>query len=248
MRSGRKTVRRQLLNYSFRWGIILRMKFEKISENQVRCTLTSFDLSIRNVNIKELTYGSEKAKSLFTEMMQRAGTELGFETEGMPIMVEAIPLKDDSIVLVITKVEEPDELDTRFSRLSPSHTGPMPGSQGIAELAKSFAGPQPPAAVNIPEGNRKSYVFDDLDTAIGAAKAIGGTFVGKNSLYKDLKGKRYILAIENEGEDGASCENACNCLAEYGRLNLQNQMGSAYFREHYETIISDDALERLAEI
>ncbi len=32
----------------------------------------------------------------------------------IPLMIEAIPISMDSIVLIITKVEDPDELDTRF--------------------------------------------------------------------------------------------------------------------------------------
>ena len=35
-------------------------------------------------------------------------------------MIEAIPLNSECIVLVITKVEDPEELDTRFSKFAPS--------------------------------------------------------------------------------------------------------------------------------
>ena len=35
-------------------------------------------------------------------------------------MIEAIPITADSIVLIITKVEDPEELDTRFSRFTPT--------------------------------------------------------------------------------------------------------------------------------
>ena len=37
-------------------------------------------------------------------------------------MIEAIPLNADCIVLIITKVEDPEELDTRFSAFAPSVT------------------------------------------------------------------------------------------------------------------------------
>ena len=33
-------------------------------------------------------------------------------------MVEAIPLSGESVMLVITKIEDPEELDTRFSKFS----------------------------------------------------------------------------------------------------------------------------------
>lgn len=95
------------------------MKIEKVSDNQIRCTLTKEDLQDRQLKISELAYGSEKAKSLFRDMMQQASNEFGFEAEDIPLMIEAIPLSADCIVLIITKVENPDELDTRFSKFSP---------------------------------------------------------------------------------------------------------------------------------
>lgn len=36
------------------------MKIERVSENQIRCTLSSFDLSVRNLNLRELAYGTER--------------------------------------------------------------------------------------------------------------------------------------------------------------------------------------------
>ena len=38
------------------------MKIERVNENQIRCTLTSFDLSVRNLNLRELAYGTEKSQ------------------------------------------------------------------------------------------------------------------------------------------------------------------------------------------
>lgn len=94
------------------------MKIERINENSISCTLTSFDLSVRNLNLRELAYGSEKAKKLFEEMMSKASTEVGFNADNTPIMIEAIPLSSDSIKLIISKVTDPEELDTRFSRFT----------------------------------------------------------------------------------------------------------------------------------
>ena len=94
------------------------MKIEKINDNQIRCVLSKTDLDDRNLNISELAYGSDKAKVLFSDMMEQASFEYGFEADNLPLMIEAIPLNADSIVLVITKVEDPEELDTRFSKFS----------------------------------------------------------------------------------------------------------------------------------
>ena len=96
------------------------MKIEKISDNQKKCTLNKSDLASRQIKISELAYGSEKAKNLFRDMMQLASNELGFEAEDIPLMIEAIPVSSDCIILLITKVEDPEELDTRFSNFAPS--------------------------------------------------------------------------------------------------------------------------------
>lgn len=95
------------------------MKIEKISDNQIRCTLSKNDLIERELRISELAYGTEKAKELFRDMMQQASYEYGFEADDIPLMIEAIPVSAECLVLVITKVEDPDELDTRFSKFSP---------------------------------------------------------------------------------------------------------------------------------
>ena len=56
-------------------------------------------------------------------MMQQAQIQFGFEADNIPLMIEAIPVSTESIILIITKVEDPEELDTRFSKFSPFKDG-----------------------------------------------------------------------------------------------------------------------------
>lgn len=92
------------------------MKIERISENQIRCTLSKHDLMERHLKISELAYGSDKAKELFRDMMEQANIDLGFDADDIPLMIEAIPTSRESIILVITKVDNPEEFDERFSQ------------------------------------------------------------------------------------------------------------------------------------
>lgn len=92
------------------------MKIEKISDNQIRCTLSHQDLAERELKLSELAYGSEKAKALFRDMMQQASYEFGFEADDIPLMIEAIPISKETLILVITKVDNPDELNNKFSK------------------------------------------------------------------------------------------------------------------------------------
>lgn len=100
------------------------MKIEKINENKIRCILTRDDLEVRHMKISEIAYGSEKARSLFRDMMEQASHQFGFEADNIPLMIEAIPMPNECIILDITKVSDPEELDTRFSRFSQSSVEP----------------------------------------------------------------------------------------------------------------------------
>lgn len=119
------------------------MKIEKVNDNQIRCTLTKEDLADRQIKLSELAYGSEKARSLFRDMMQQANYEFGFEANDIPLMVEAIPLSADTIILVVTKVEYPEELDTRFSKFS------EPDEEILYDTEKSGEAPLPQGADDI---------------------------------------------------------------------------------------------------
>ncbi len=95
------------------------LKIEKINDNQIRCILTKNDLAQRAIKLSELAYGSEKTKNLFRDMMRQAQKELDFHAEDIPLMIEAIPYSEH-VVLIITKVEDPEELDTKFSNFAPA--------------------------------------------------------------------------------------------------------------------------------
>ncbi len=94
------------------------MRIERISDNQIRCTLSNRDLIERHLKISELAYGSERAKELFRDMMEQANIDFGFEAEDIPLMIEAIPTSRESLVLVITKVDNPQEFDEKFANFN----------------------------------------------------------------------------------------------------------------------------------
>ncbi len=151
------------------------MKIEKLSDNQIRCTLTRADLAERQLHLSELAYGTEKARSLFHDMMEQAADELGFEADNMPLMIEAIPSSSDSIVLVITKVDDPEELDTRFSKFAPlsgqeTNTGKqnppdkLDGAESLLDLLGKFKEKIHAAQTSTPEPVAEQPGVQNTDT------------------------------------------------------------------------------------
>ena len=114
------------------------MKIEKINDRQIRCILTKEDLEDRKIRLSELVYGGEKARGLFRDMLVKAAEELGFDYNNNPLMVEAVPAGHEQLVLIITRVDDPEELDTRFSRFSADPNGGK--DNAFASLADALTG------------------------------------------------------------------------------------------------------------
>lgn len=252
------------------------MKIEKISENQIRCTLNKDDLIDRELKISELAYGTEKANTLFWDIKQQAFYEFGFEVDDIPIMIEAIPVSDECLILVITKVEDPDELDTRFSKFSSfnardnseaadddyyadeiisgmSQADDYLGDD-IDENAKEDASgfmeinDEGLAAktVHIQSNLCKVYSFRSLQEVINLARIMQGLYRGKNTLYKNPINSTYYLVIYMSDHTPEEFNRICNIITEFGNSERFTYASSSYFNEHFEVIIKDQALQILS--
>ena len=235
------------------------MKIERISENKIRCTLNRSDLSARQLTLRELAYGTEKARLLFREMIQRAMAEVGFEVEDIPLMIEAIPLASEGIMLIITKIDDPEELDTRFAKFTPSGRWepasseadeeeldlPLPSQMsGVLEALNRYAEGQQPENAG---GCVRCFRFSGLEPVIEAAHALRGQALGASALYKAGDGAFY-LTLSSAGQDTPAFQQVCNLLSEYGSLLRSGEGTPLYYQEHYETLLSEKALESLAQV
>lgn len=287
------------------------MKLEKLSDTQIRCTLSKEDLIQRQLHLSELAYGSEKAKELFRDMMQQASIELGFEADNIPLMIEAIPISNDCLVLVVTKVEDPDELDTRFSRFSKINVDdsfdedfsdiddtdfeemdflddeddidmddePLPFSPSsdfdnadsdastsskersaiddaldlIAPFTQAIAQAKKEAMRKKKE-NRSSvqdcqyYSFQNFSQAAQLGAFLAPFFEGESSLYKDSFSNNYYMILRKTQSENDTFHRACNIAADFGVRISASYATPAYFREHFETILEENAVEMLGEL
>ena len=249
------------------------MKIEKVNEHQIRCTLTREDLANRKIKLSELAYGTDKAKELFRDMMQQAAYEFGFEAEDIPLVIEAVPIGADCIVLIVTKVDDPEELDTRFSRFSPSLSE---GEEDYEdedededfELLEDSASPYKSEAPSrnqqfrsIPDvltGKEKDsdkkteesrqYRFSSLDQVVSAAEVLGSAVKCPNTLYRDPSGDAYILLVYGKKDDKTAFSKLCNELTEFGIPASNSNVSSSYLDEHYDAVIRKCALQDLAKI
>ena len=287
------------------------MKLEKLSDTQIRCTLSKEDLTQRQLHLSELAYGSEKAKELFRDMMQQASVELGFEADNIPLMIEAIPISSDCLVLVVTKVEDPDELDTRFSRFSKVNMDapfdedfsdiddtdfeemdflddeddididdePLPFTPSsnfdnmnsdssasskehsaiddaldlIAPFTQAIAQAKKEAMKKKKESRSATqdcqyYSFQNFSQAAQLGSFLAPFFEGESSLYKDTSSNNYYMILCKAQSENDAFHRACNIAADFGVRISASYATPSYFKEHFQTILAENAIEMLCEL
>lgn len=249
------------------------MKIERISENQIKCTLNRSDLASRQIKLSELAYGTEKTKSLFQDMMEQASNEFGFDANDNPLMIEAIPVSMDCLVLMITKVDDPDELDTKFAsfaNLEDVSSGEDESERDIESHDSHFRTPEEAeeaiieslVAAFTPNGKERKpskknnsinvmqqiFSFDSLDRVIEFAHHVENSYKGENSLYKCAKTGRFYLIMEKSEHSEREFAAVCATALEYGSKELSGFARGAYMSEHYELFVLGNAIQSLANV
>ncbi|MGN0244224.1 MAG: adaptor protein MecA [Lachnospiraceae bacterium] len=245
------------------------MKIERLNENQIRCTLNKEDLADRKLMLTELAYGTPKARELFQEMMMQASIEVGFEADNIPLMVEAIPVHPDSLVLVITKVEDPEELDTRFSKFTQTPTSDTQADDEAVvsnHIQKSLLGAELEElfkkATELSQANTNKelkepvekgdsnhiyaiFSFRDYETIEQAAKVIDSFYHGENALYQDPASDFYYLVIYMNGSTVAEFQRAQNTLFDFAQFEHMAPVRIAFFKEHYRVLFKKEAIHQI---
>lgn len=245
------------------------MRIERLNENQIRCTLDKKDLAERELRITELAYGSDKARKLFQEMMQQAAVECDFDAENIPLMIEAIPVNAECLVLVITKVEDPEELDTRFSRFT------RPGQEEIPEelagtveqTIQDIIGPELDELLRkaMELGRVKTrkeldkkleengsvplftvFSFDEFDTIVQVSDILARFYRGENALYQDPDTRRYYLVANFQGGTMADYHHAIHVLLDFGKKEKMPSSRVQFFREHFRIVYDKNAVQSIA--
>ncbi len=250
------------------------MNYEKLNNNQVRFLLNKQDLESRNLNLSDLSYGSQPVKELFEEMSNIAYKEFNFDVTNSPVTVDAVPISDDELEIIISKDSDPEELDTRFSKFTPSEEeldeaisskNTVPSAKDVLDLLSSFndtlssiAGknktekPKDSSALQTNTFSKKNtylnkiFTFDNIDTLIDLSKTILEKYSGNSSVYR--KDDLFYLIINNKELDDANFNQVCNIICEFGNATNLTTASVANIKEHYEVLIKNMAIVELAHI
>jgi adapter protein MecA 1/2 len=181
-------------------------------------------------------------------------------------MIEAMPSVDE-VVLIITKVNNPEELDDKVSQFTgevidtssnvvfPQIDGleKLDGADRMVELLKTMKDTLEKIKKRI-DGKPKSekseslklFAFSSITGVITACKLISSLYEGNNSLYKDSSSDSYILALTRSVMSTAEFNRICNMLSEYSTPDSADGAVLAFLEEHCEILLANDAVKKLA--
>lgn len=223
------------------------MKIEKISDTQIKVTLNHSDLMDRDLKLSELAYGSQKAQALFKDMMAKANEEFGFETDNVPLMIEAVPLSTDSIMIVVTKVDDPLQIEQKLEAIGerPTHrTFKEPEEDRLTDLAlmgKDIEEVQ--ANEPIEKETVLTYEFSDFDSVCMAAHRLQPMFAGDNSLYK--YNDKYFLVVGKNKKAASHLGGIVGILDEFAVRCPNSDLNEYFLKEHGRLMIDLHAVDVL---
>jgi adapter protein MecA 1/2 len=204
------------------------MRIEKVSNKQLKILLTNADLEKRNIKIAELAFGSKKTRELFKEMMDIATDEYDFVSEGAQLMIEAIPISLESVVIVVTKMDE-EQNNRTFEKMDKNKRVKRD------TVFKDYS-----------DSHLTIFEFNTLNDVVLAANILHGRFTGISMLIK--KDGKYFLVLRNSSQlDEITDSELETAICEYGRKRQINVISFEYFIEHGDILINDPAIDIINE-
>ena len=77
------------------------MRIEKLNENKIRVFLNLEDLKEKNIDLHTFMSNSLETQDLFLDMLNKAESEVGFQTHNYKLVIEALASSDGNFILTI---------------------------------------------------------------------------------------------------------------------------------------------------
>ncbi len=197
------------------------MKIERLSPDKIRIFLTYDDLVDRGIQKDDIWREIPKVHELFSDMMEQAYSELGFDANG-PLAVEVFALPAQGMVIIVTRGKK----QVSFGGLEEDG---YEADEDVYEME-----------VTLEQSDLISYAFADFEHVIRAAKLAGRYVSEGGSLYAYRD--QWILQIEPVELSDTDYQSLISVLSEFGEAT---SVTSAVLDEYGKTIIEDDAIAAL---
>lgn len=233
------------------------MKFEKMDNGTLRCTLTQDDLDQNGIDLDDFFSNTKDARDFLEKLIRIAEEEVGFRVNGNMMSIQAAIMSEDEIVLTFS------DSNVNGSELI-EHLKSMFGVP--VEVEKEAVTTLPEEHVNVLEelGTETDEADESIESEAGGYVYIL-TFVSFSSVRnfcrilpenKDTQSRLYYLHKDNQYFLWADLNNSTKkyvyefvaASMEYAKHIEKDSVRSRYLEEHGKMILRERALETLAQL
>ncbi len=231
------------------------MRFEKINENKVKIELTKEDLIEHNIKLTDIAYGSDNSRKLLHDIMEKAFRELEFETEDVPLIIEAVPTSSFSINVFITKIKNEEDFEKNVDLIAKQNEKNKKNLKNLEKLGNEFQKMLEDSLANkttnskeesILEKSELVYKLETLDDAIDLSKVLNKNYNGKSTLYKVEN--RYYLLMKAKNYSKDDIVKLRLTLDEFGEFVSTHKVAQGYLNEHAKIIVKGDVFKNLSKV
>lgn len=205
------------------------MKIERISDDKIKVEINSEDVKLWNVNIKKLTDNTQEAQNLFWYAIKKAEKDFDFSVGSSRLLVEAIPLKNEGFVMIISKVNSDEDVVDTITKNSALR---FKNAEISIKRVKKTA----------PLEKYKIYKFKNFDDLCSGIFEICHLFIGNSTVYK--YGDEFYLKLEPK--DLVGFFEIDNKISEFSQRCKNTSFMQGYLLEHGEVFISFEAVETIS--
>jgi adapter protein MecA 1/2 len=198
------------------------MKIERLSQDKIRIFLTFDDLLERGIQKDDMWREIPKVHELFSEMMDQAYSELGFDASG-PLAVEVFALPAQGMVVIVTRGKMNSHEAERSSEDDDT-------DDEIYEME-----------VTLEQSDVVMYSFREFEDVISVCKQLQSSALTEDGRLYSYNGK-YILALEPALIDSSRHNAVIALLAEYGEAT---SVTYAMLEEYGKVIMSEAAVREI---
>ncbi|ANY68833.1 genetic competence negative regulator [Paenibacillus algorifonticola] len=198
------------------------MKIERLSQDKIKIFLTFDDLLERGIQKDDMWREIPKVHELFSEMMDQAYSELGFDASG-PLAVEVFALPAQGMVVIVTRGKMNGSSEERTSDDDDA-------DDEIYEME-----------VTLEQSDIVMYSFRDFEDVIQVCRQLQAAALTEDGRLYAYNNK-YILALEPALIETSRHNAVIALLAEYGEAT---SVTYAMLEEYGKVIMPSEAVKEI---
>lgn len=206
------------------------MKFEKLSENKIRITLTAGDLKEKDIDFHDFMSNPLETQDLFLDILEEAKEKVGFNTTDYRVKIEALAMIDGDFVVNITRMSE-----TEKEKNLPSTSI----SKKKFKVRRKSLTPKPEQAI---------YKFDTFDDYCYFIQYLSENGMSKaHNIAKNIVAyiyqNEYYLIFHNINPEDKNLLKFYSSITEFGTYINNSTLLISKLEEYGKIIIKNNALK-----